>query len=448
MGLPSWLIIICIIPLFFILINFFSKNTFLFPYVLLALIMLESFPPFRIASNAMGDYLSLPRIVTFVLLLSLLIAQKNKPKFKSRKVISIVFIFVIYFTTSALWSITPIHDFTRLMTFPMLFVSLWMVARITEDWRITQHFLNAIILMGLFISLFSVLAFLGIGYAGRYGLVNETIGLVRTRPFNLNANFASFYISVSSIPIIISYLYKIPIWKKVSNRLMILLVIFNFAGLLATGSMSGVILFLMILIISYITSPAASRKVTSAIIAGILIIMVSFFNFRNDFIENILLRGYQIQSEVVRQDKVFLGGVYGGRGHLWSDAYDIFLSNPIVGSGLSSFNSITGMSTHNDIFWALAEGGFIGLMLWLSLIYSAFKVSNHIRKISYRTQDPHLILWSNTLFVFIVASFAYSQLHTVHMNKLFWVFLGLISGICGTINKGYYGTEQLNTEQP
>ena len=440
MILPSWLIIICIIPLFFISIIIFSKNTFFFPYVLLTLIMLESFPLFRIASNAMGDYLSIPRIVTFVFLLSLLFAPKNKPKFKSRKVISIAFIFVIYFTTSALWSITPTHDFTRLMTFPMLFVSLWMVARITEDRRTTRHFLNAMILMGLFISLFSVLAFLGIGYYGRYGLTDETIGLIRTRPFNLNSNQAAYYIAICSIPLFASYLNRITIWKKLSNRWIILFIILNFAGVLATSSISSVVLLLIIGILSYILSPGFSRRIAITLSGGLLIIIMAvFFNLRSGFIDNIFLRKYLIETEVVGLDTEFLGGVYGGRGQFWSDAYDMFLSNPIVGCGLSSFNSITGKSTHNDILWALAEGGFIGLMLWLSLIYSAFKVSNHIRKISYRTQDPHLILWSNTLFVFIVASFAYSQLHAVHINKLFWVFLGLVAGISGTVNVKYLG---------
>ena len=130
MALPFWLIIVCLMPLIIFLIIILAKYTYLFPYIILSLIMLESFPLFRIASDTMGNYISLPRIVTFVLLLSLLFAQKNKPKFKSRKVISIAFIFVIYFTTSTLWSVNPIIDFTKLMTLPMLFLTLWMIARI------------------------------------------------------------------------------------------------------------------------------------------------------------------------------------------------------------------------------------------------------------------------------------------------------------------------------
>ena len=73
----------------------------------------------------------------------------------------------------------------------------------------------------------------------------------------------------------------------------------------------------------------------------------------------------------------------GARIQLWYEGWQMFLSNPIMGVGKDNFveHEPTRHVAHNSFVHVAAELGFIGLFIWIGLLYFSFKALNNTRKL-------------------------------------------------------------------
>ncbi len=119
-------------------------------------------------------------------------------------------------------------------------------------------------------------------------------------------------------------------------------------------------------------------------------------------------------------------GVVAGLGSLESRRYLIgkglymFSEKPLFGNGLGSFRYFGGVSSavsHNDYIQVAAEQGFVGLVVFISLIgtylWTAFKV--------YRTNNENMWL----LLAMVGVSFYFLMINA-YDNVIFWTLLSII----------------------
>ena len=134
------------------------------------------------------------------------------------------------------------------------------------------------------------------------------------------------------------------------------------------------------------TDPKIHRLVflTAAVVLSLLVIGLVFYLGAGDS----LLRGFGFQEQNV--------DVSSGRIHIWKTGIDIFLANPLIGTGLDTFGTAFSRfdtnsgafrieQAHNDYLQMLTDGGIIGFGCVAVFIWLLF--SNGIRAVA-RSTDP------------------------------------------------------------
>ena len=85
-----------------------------------------------------------------------------------------------------------------------------------------------------------------------------------------------------------------------------------------------------------------------------------------------------------------LGGT--GRLRLWAMALRLWVSSPIIGHGFASAERMMGHVVHNGFIQVLAENGIIGEILYLAIIYSAFRYLYLAQKIYVSRIHPDVVM--------------------------------------------------------
>ena len=147
--------------------------------------------------------------------------------------------------------------------------------------------------------------------------------------------------------------------------------------------------------------------------------------------ESSLLRGIGLQNQ---------SDVTSGRAHFWGIAWQIFLANPIIGSGFDSFGvAFTRFDTwngqfrveqaHNDYLQALADGGMLGFACVAAFI--VILVKKGVAAVSRKTSDMHRSVSTGALagsFGILIHSFFDFPLRTPANAFFFLLFIVLAVG--------------------
>ncbi|MDO8580799.1 MAG: O-antigen ligase family protein [Candidatus Omnitrophota bacterium] len=143
--------------------------------------------------------------------------------------------------------------------------------------------------------------------------------------------------------------------------------------------------------------------------------------------------------------KIF-GGM--GRNSYWQDTYKIIKDFPILGTGLNTYMRILqrynikwSAYPHNCYLQMMAETGIVGLFAFLWMVISLFRTS--FRSVL-RLDDPFpisLIIGSMSgLFAFLVHSTFDTNLYSVQLVSLFWLFMGFSMAV----QRIYLGADELD----
>ena len=150
-----------------------------------------------------------------------------------------------------------------------------------------------------------------------------------------------------------------------------------------------------------------SRSKLPLIVIGILLVPAGFFFMPEEWVQRIFgISDYQADASAM------------GRIYAWILATKIALSSPIVGAGFGAFGgrdlharfaeSITGNANslqgeggtyiatdpHSIYFLILGEHGFVGLFLFILLLYGSFRMAGRIKRL---TQDHEDLHWARIL---------------------------------------------------
>ena len=234
---------------------------------------------------------------------------------------------------------------------------------------------------------------------------------------------AKYFMSVSqAVGLILLVLFfnvfeeKSTIFRVIS----LLLFIFYFVFMFSYGARSFLLAF-FIFIAFYILKKKGALSIPTVffLILGLLLLATYF----NDFVLwlNTLLSEYNLESRtitrLVRYQQLD-GDASAGRYTIWLQGFHGFLSSPIIGNGIASFETKYGYYVHNLIIQLLYEGGVI---LATPIIYVLFKFSKLLFSRSIRFDD-----W---VFIFLIfcSGVIYLFFSTVVWRSLyFWFFIGWV----------------------
>jgi putative inorganic carbon (HCO3(-)) transporter len=140
-----------------------------------------------------------------------------------------------------------------------------------------------------------------------------------------------------------------------------------------------------------------------------------------------------IQTYNVEQEESALS-----RLHFWAVAMDMAVANPILGVGFNSYNKAYDIydfsngaygkerSVHSCFFGVLAELGYVGLCLYVAILWCAFRACAQMRKFSSRNNElgdlgKSAIALESSLIAFVVGgSFVPFQ-----YSEMLWHVIGL-----------------------
>jgi putative inorganic carbon (hco3(-)) transporter len=112
---------------------------------------------------------------------------------------------------------------------------------------------------------------------------------------------------------------------------------------------------------------------------------------------------------------------------MWSEGFEMVTTHPIFGIGRGNFRSYTGsLVAHNSAVEIMGETGFIGLLIWISLVYLSMKNAYLYAKLA-EGQTDRLIAWA--LFVAIAGYVVSSMFVTLEYETFY--FLLAIAGVLG-----------------
>lgn len=129
-------------------------------------------------------------------------------------------------------------------------------------------------------------------------------------------------------------------------------------------------------------------------------------------------------------DAMTVGGTHlstAGRKRLWDEALEYFRESPIFGTGFRTYGKLTGMDTHNEYLKMLAEGGIIGLFIYLWFYYLALRSGWRL----YKNADENLLKAFGFGFFCavigsIVVNFFGDRWSYLQIGGLYWIFWALV----------------------
>ena len=217
------------------------------------------------------------------------------------------------------------------------------------------------------------------------------------------------------------YINNIRIWKKLSSKLLLVLLALNFAGLFTIASLSSIISVIIMLLFSIFLNEVSMKNNRKIYLRMIFIFSIFIFlSHKSGLLSNVTNRLIENKQSEVRAD--YYEDVAGyGREVLVKNAYAFFLRNPLIGNGLNSFKSEYGKSTHNSYMWSLTSGGIIGFILWAAFnVNLIFNLRNEKKSF---TKKRNAI--NNFLKSICIGGMIYAFAHTIHLNKFYWLIIAI-----------------------
>jgi hypothetical protein len=118
----------------------------------------------------------------------------------------------------------------------------------------------------------------------------------------------------------------------------------------------------------------------------------------------------------------------------WATGIDLFQRSPIFGVGARQFGAHHFLTAHNSFVLTLAELGFPGMVMFVSVVYLSFKsLLVGLRDIAHLPGSEAATTWgmallasmAGVLFQINTLSFAY--------HSLLWIIFGLVGAWCGAV---------------
>jgi O-antigen ligase len=116
----------------------------------------------------------------------------------------------------------------------------------------------------------------------------------------------------------------------------------------------------------------------------------------------------------------------------WSEGLEMWRSNPLLGVGRGQFVENHYLTAHNSFILALAESGAVGLFLWASVLYLAFKTTVSLATSKEASANRDVRTWSAALFASLCSITVSSFFLSFSNHDIFWLQIGFVGALAGT----------------
>lgn len=240
------------------------------------------------------------------------------------------------------------------------------------------------------------------------------------------ANLNSILIGRYAGLVIIVSLFYIVNFKKISMRVLSLVALFLASyGMIVSGSRAPLLFFIVAIIIYAILYSVYFKKTIINILIIIPpVIILLFIVFKDDIF---LFQRLQLFFDSPLEDiNVFQRLVY------FKESMNLFVENPIFGSGTNAFRYMHGMYPHNLFFEIMAEHGLFGLISLLVIVYGNIVTSILLL----RKSDYQVLPYSILTIVLWIYGFLNAQVTgDINSNHMFWVFSGMLLALLTLVNR-------------
>lgn len=151
------------------------------------------------------------------------------------------------------------------------------------------------------------------------------------------------------------------------------------------------------------------------------------------------------------------------RGFLWRVALYIFRDHPFLGVGYDNYpinfriyrNIVPGRppglgsrhTPHSSYLGLLAETGLIGIALWLSVLFVAFRNLYQSRHLlgKYKNSQHYQLLWS--IMISFSLELAYGITNNIQKDKYFWLLIGLSVAVWRLVSSTHDSFKQVEIDK-
>lgn len=326
----------------------------------------------------------------YTLLISLLIIVSYLSRKKISKLQLILLLqFAINFISTTVFS----KDYYTLISLnmPLIAISMLSEMEINKDATLYLRCLSIVIIIELFLNLFSILINPnGIYGEGIYGSYKYFLGY---------DNYSALFVSLGMIIVLIYNYIKN---KKISIIGILTIIIVNVGNIItwvATSVVAVLIATLLILVIFFLKFKAIDKILDrvlniKSLLIGVIIFFFIIVLFRlQDSFSHIIV-------DILHKDLTFTGRTF-----IWDKALQQFFSSPFLGIGMLNYNvrlnsAINIYHAHNLILNILMESGIIGVSLYFYLFIYLSKKLNKIKG-----KNLHRLICIGFLVYFIITFF-------------------------------------------
>jgi O-antigen ligase len=170
------------------------------------------------------------------------------------------------------------------------------------------------------------------------------------------------------------------------------------------------------------------------------LILLSFFRLKKIFIvaaAGLLIAGFLINRPII--EDVMSRASISDRSTMWTTSWKIYKAHPVIGGGINTFfanyanartddlKGLRGSYAHNCYLQMAAEVGGIGLAAFLAFIASlCVAVFSSLRVIREHFYYSVILGGGLGLIAFLVHSFFDTNLYSLNLAALFWIFAGIL----------------------
>lgn len=247
------------------------------------------------------------------------------------------------------------------------------------------------------------------------------IGVITSYPTRGSKNSLSFVVAIVFGFLISDFIVSLRMGNKILIKSILLSINIILSLAIQSRALFLVIIFYLIFLFSNVIG---KKKMLKSAIWFVLVFSVIILILPNDLVTNVNDRfntlGFLFKDEVVVENYSIAT-----RTDLLSKGMNIFMENPLFGSGLGSFMSYGDVVTHlshNDYLLVLSEQGLVGILVFLMLIFS------HVFQ-AYINMKSNSNFINIGLFLSICGVSIYFLFINAYDNILFWSLLAFINAV-------------------
>ena len=243
---------------------------------------------------------------------------------------------------------------------------------------------------------------------GLFGTVSVGGGRVRYRGVLKDPNEIALTCSMA-LPILIGRAQrKSSVLRNVAVALGVALVAFV---VVFTQSRGGVLVFLAVFGAYFVRAFGLKGLVAAAAMGAPLLLLGG-------------RSGSEAESSSSERSEVLLDGLH------------MFIDSPVFGVGYNNFTEHSHLTAHNSYMLALSENGFIGLFLFLCILYISIKICAKCLYLYRRNEDARVArTWAMVMLAALAGTCVGSFFLSFTYHHVLWIYLALIGALYVVIRR-------------